>query len=103
MKTKTIAASFLSLSLMLSGSMAFAQDTMKKDAMGKESMSQDGMKKETMAKDGMKKDAMAKEHMAKDGMKKDAMAKDEMAEPVSMEPGKTNVSVSVSGTVKLIK
>ena len=47
------------------GSMAFAQDAMKKDAMGKESMSQDGMKKETMAKDGMKKDAMAKDEMKK--------------------------------------
>ena len=41
---------------------AFAQDTMKKDTMGKE---------DTMSKDSMKKDTMGKE----DSMKKDTMSK----------------------------
>ena len=38
MNTKTIAASLLSVSLMLAGNTAFAQDAMKNDAMAKDEM-----------------------------------------------------------------
>lgn len=55
---------------MMTMSVAYAADTMGKDAMKKDEMS---MKKDAMKKDemGMKKDAMKKDEM---GMKKDAMS-----------------------------
>ena len=55
MKTKTIAATLLSMCLMLAGGTTFAADEMKKDVMSKDHMAKDGMKKDSMGKDEMKK------------------------------------------------
>ncbi|MEJ7808351.1 MAG: pentapeptide MXKDX repeat protein, partial [Telluria sp.] len=51
---KKIATTFIAACLMLSGAV-YAQDGMKKDAMGK-----DAMHKDAMGKNGMQKDAMGK-------------------------------------------
>ena len=91
MKTKTLASSLISISLLLAGGSAFADDMMKKDDMAK-----DGMKKETMAKD-CKKDAMGKDCMAKDGMKKGAMHKDMMKRDRLLKCNHKDLMTAITG------